>query len=116
MSRRTFVIRDTDGRYYRSFCSNFFTTAHSDILVTDSRDISRARRFRFLWTATRRAKRLSVKSNGYYYVFEIVTDGGRPQLVVRNAKVIDKIRERDDDAMKEIRRIIEDWRNKRGLN
>ena len=116
MSRKTYVIKDTDGRYYRSFCDNFFTTAPSDILVTHTDDFHKAKKFRSLMWATHRAKLLSNKDYDYYYVYEVTSKGSEQVYFIRNETVIDKIRVRDSETMKEIERIIAEWKAERGLD
>lgn len=113
MPRRTFVIINTDGRYYRSFCDSYFTTSHSQILVTDTTDFEKARTFRSLMWATHRAKILSVKSNRYHYVYEVT---GERKLNIRNEQVIEIIRKSDNDTMKEIERMIADWKREHDLD
>ena len=113
MPRRTFVIINTDGRYYRSFCDSYFTTAHSQILVTDTTDFEKSRTFRSLMWATHRAKILSIKSNRYHYVYEVT---GERKLIIRNEQVIEKIRKSDNDTMKEIERMIADWKREHDLD
>ena len=116
MPKKTYVIRDSDGRYYRSFCDSSFTTAHSQVLVTDTTEIERARKFRSLWWATHRAKYLSINAFGYYYVFEIIKNDPVPLLQIRNKDAIDKIRKRDVETMKEIEGIITKWKEEHGLD
>lgn len=116
MPKKTYVIRNSDGRYYRSFCDSSFTTAHSQVLVTDTTELERARMFRSLWWATLRAKYLSINAFGYYYVFEIIENGSEPLLQIRNKDVIDRIRNSDDETTREIERIITKWKAERGLD
>ena len=115
MQKKTYVIRDCDGRCYRSFCDSSFTTAHSHVLVTDITELKRARKFRSLWWATHRAKYLSINAFDYYYVFEIIENGTEPLLQIRNKDTIDKIRKRDDETMREIESIITKWKAEHGL-
>lgn len=56
MPKKTYMIQDTHGHYYRSFCDGFFATVHSQVLVTDTTEIKEARKFRSLRWATHRAK------------------------------------------------------------
>ena len=116
MPKKTYVIRDSDGRYYRSFCDSSFTTAHSQVLVTDTTEIERARKFRSLWWATHRAKHLSVNTFSHYYVFEIIEGGTEPLLQIHNKDIIDRIRNSDDETMKEIESIITKWKAEHGLD
>ena len=116
MPKKTYVIRDSDGRYYRSFCDSSFTTAHSQVLVTDTTEIERARKFRSLWWATHRAKFLSLNAFSYYYVFEIVENDPEPLLQIRNKDVIEKIRNSDDETMSEVESIITKWKAEHGLD
>lgn len=115
MPKKTYVIRDSDGRYYRSFCDSSFTTAHSHVLVTDTTELERARKFRSLWWATHRAKYLSINAFGYYYVFEIIESPSETLLQIRNKDTIDKIRKCDDETMREIESIITKWKAEHGL-
>ncbi len=116
MPKKTYVIRDSDGRYYRSFCDSSFTTAHSQVLVTDTTEIERARKFRSLWWATHRAKHLSLNAFSYYYVFEIIENDPEPLLKIRNKDVIEKIRNSDDETMSEVESIITKWKSEHGLD
>ncbi len=116
MPKKTYVIRDSDGRYYRSFCDSSFTTAHSQVLVTDTTEIERARKFRSLWWATHRAKHLSHNAFSYYYVFEIIENDPEPLLKIRNKDVIEKIRNSDDETMSEVESIITKWKSEHGLD
>ncbi len=90
MKKKTYVIKDTDGCYYRSFCDNFFTTAPSDILVTHTDDFHKARKFHSLMWATHRAKFLSIKSFDYYYVYE-ATERGCTSGMNRSSKGFGKM-------------------------
>ena len=116
MPKKTYVIRDSDGRYYRSFCDSSFTTAHSQVLVTDTTEIERARKFRSLWWAMHRAKFLSLNAFSYYYVFEIIEGGTEPLLQIRKKDVIDRIRNSDDETMREVESIITKWKAEHGLD
>lgn len=116
MPKKTYVIRNSDGRYYRSFCDSSFTTAHSQVLVTDTTELERARMFRSLWWATHRAKYLSINTFGYYYVFEIIKNDPVPLMQIRNKDAIEKIRNRDVETMKEIEVIITKWKAEHGLD
>ena len=116
MPKKTYVIRDSDGRYYRSFCDSSFTTAHSQVLVTDTTEIEGARKFRSLWWATHRAKFLSINAFSYHYVFEIVENDPEPLLQIRNKDVIEKIRNSDDETMSEVESIITKWKAEHGLD
>lgn len=116
MPKKSYVIRDRHGRYYRSFCDSFFTTAHSKILVTVVDDFSKARRFHSLLWATHRAKYLSINAFSYYYVFEIFENKTEPLLQIRNKQVIDKIRNSDEDTMKEVESIIAKWKKDHGMD
>lgn len=116
MSRKTFVIMDTDGRYYRNFCDNFFTTAPSDILVTHTEDLLKARKFHSLMWATHRARFLSIKASRYYYVYEVTGEKAEQRLNIRNEQVIDIIRKNDFETMEEVERIIAEWKVRRGLD
>lgn len=115
MPKKIYVIQDSDGRYYRSFCDSSFTTAHSQVLVTDTTEIEKARKFRSLWWVTHRAKFLSLNAFGYYYVFEIIGEGERLQLQIRNKEVIDRIRNSNYETMREIKSIITKWKSEQGL-
>lgn len=112
MKKKTYVIKDIDGHYYRSFCDNFFTTAPSDILVTHTDDFHKARKFHSLMWATHRAKFLSIKSFDYYYVYEATEQG----LHLRNEQVIERIRKNDSAAIEEAKRIIAEWKARRKLD
>jgi len=114
MPKKTYVIRDSNGRYYRSFCDSSFTTAHNQVLVTDTIEIDKARKFRSLWWATHRAKFLSINAFSYHYVFEIIENEPAPLLQIRNKEVIEKIRNSDDDTMREVESIIKKWRAEHG--
>lgn len=116
MPKKTYVIRDSDGHYYRSFCDSSFTTAYSQVLVTDTTDIERARKLRSLWWAKHRAKFLSINAFSYYYVFEFIKIDTEPLLQIRNKDVIDKIRKGDDDTMREVESIITKWKAEHGLD
>ena len=116
MPKKTYVIRDNNGRYYCCYCDSSFTTAHSQVLVTDTTEIERARKFRSLWWATHRAKYLSNKDFSYYYVFEIIENDMVPLLQIRNKDAINKIRKSDDKTMREIESIITKWKAERGLD
>lgn len=116
MPKKTYVIRDNNGRYYCCFCDPSFTTAHSQVLVADTTEIERARKFRSLWWATHRAKYLSINTFGYYYVFEIIKNDPVPLLQIRNKDAIDKIRKCDDETMREIESIITKWKSEHGLD
>ena len=116
MPKKTYVIRNSDGRYYRSFCDSSFTTAHSQVLVTETTEIEEARKFRYLWWATHRAKYLSINAFGYYYVFEIIESPSETLLQIRSKDAIDKIRNRDDETMREIEGIITKWKAEHGLD
>ena len=96
MPRKTYVIRETSGRYYRSFFDSYLTTAHCKVLVAETDDITKARKFHFLWWATGRVKYLSEKSYGYYYVFEVIGRTPEQKLLIKNESVIKKIRENDE--------------------
>lgn len=116
MPRRTFIIINIDGRYYRSFCDSYFTTANSQIFVTDTADFEKARTFRSLRWATHRAKFLSVKSNRYHYVYEAVGNEGERKLIIRNEQIIKRIRKTDTDTINEIENMIANWKMKHGLD
>ena len=116
MPKKTYVIRNSDGRYYRSFCNSYFTTAHSQVLVTDTTELERARKFRSLWWVTHRAKYLSINAFDYYYVFEIIESPSETLLQICNKDAIDKIRKRDDETMREIESIITKWKAEHGLD
>ena len=116
MPKKTYVIRDDDGRYYQTFCDSSFTTAHSQVLVTDTTEIERGRKFRSLRLATHRAKYLSSRAFSYYYVFEIIKNAPAPLLQIRNKDVIDRIRNSDDETTREIERIITKWKAEHDLN
>ena len=118
MLKRTFVIIDTDGRYYRSFFEPFFAITHSRVLVNDTKELEKARKFRTLWWATYRAKYLSKNASpGYYYVYEwIKNTDGKSMMIMRNEQVIDKIKQKDADTLEKIQQIIDDWRKRRGLD
>lgn len=116
MPKKTYVIRDSNGRYYRSFCDSSFTTAHSQVLVTDTTEIKEARKFRSLWWATHRAKFLSINAFSYYYVFEIIKKEPKPLLQIRNKEVIEKIRNSDGETMREVEEIITKWKAEHGLD
>ncbi|MBR1533928.1 MAG: hypothetical protein IJ639_06165 [Ruminococcus sp.] len=116
MPKKTYVIRDTDGRYYRSFCDNFFTTAPCDILVTDTEDSLKARRFHSLIRATYRARSLSKKASNYYYVYEAIDKEVGQNLILRNKEVIERIRENDSETMIKVEKAIAEWKMKHGLN
>ena len=108
MPKKTYVIRDADGRYYRSYGENFFTTAYSKILVIETYDLSLARKFRSLFWATHRAKFLSLNGDNYYYVYEVIIGEPEPLLQIRNKDAIDKIRKTDLETIAEIKRIVEE--------
>ena len=112
MKKKTYVIKDTDGHYYRSFCENYFTTAHSKVLVTLTKELNKARKFRSLRWATYRAKFLSIKASDYYDVYEITEQG----LILRNEQVIEMIRKDDREMMEEVDSIIAEWKASRGLS
>ena len=116
MPKKTYMIQDTHGHYYRSFCDGFFATVHSQVLVTDTTEIKEARKFRSLRWATHRAKFLSINAFGYYYIFEIIENGSEPLLQIRNKDVIDRIRNSDDETMREIKSIITKWKAEHDLN
>ncbi len=110
MPKNTYVIQDNDGHFYRSFCDSYLTTAHSQVLVMDTTDIERARRFRSLWWATHRAKFLSINASRYYYVYEVTDKETEQKLICRNEQVIERIRKNDSEIMEEIERIIAEWK------
>ena len=112
MPKKTYVIIDTDGRYYSSFCDAHLTTAHSRILVLGTSDFEEARKFPSLLWATYRARFLSIKAFGYYYVYEITEQG----LIPKNKQVIERIRKKDIEDMKEAERIITQWKVTHGLD
>lgn len=114
MMGKTFVIIDTNGCYYRSFCDNFFTTAHCQVFVTDTSDYERAKKFRFLWWATHRAKILSIKASCYHYVYEVIREKPEQILIIRNNAVIERIRKKDSETLEEVERIIAEWKIKHG--
>ena len=116
MPKKTYMIQDTHGHYYRSFCDGFFATVHSQVLVTDITEIKEARKFRSLRWATHRANFLSLNAFSYYYVFEIIENGSEPLLQIRNKDVIDRIRNSDDETMREIESIITKWKAEHGLD
>lgn len=116
MTKKTYVIRDCDGRYYRFLCDSSFTTAHSHVLVTDTTELKWARKFRSLWWATHRAKYLSINAFDYYYVFEIIENDPVPLLQIRSKDVIDRIRNSDDETAREIESIITKWKAEHGLD
>lgn len=116
MPKKTYVIRDSDGRYYRSFCDSFFTTAHSQVLVTDTTEIEEARKFRSLWWATHQAKFLSINAFSYNYVFEIIKNDPEPLLQIRKKDIIDRIINSDDETMREVESIITKWKAEHGLD
>lgn len=116
MPKKTYVIRDSEGHYYCSFCDSFFTTAHSQVLVTDTTKNESARKFRSLCWATHRAKHLSSRAFSYYYVFEIIKNAPAPLLQIRNKDVIDRIRNSDDETMREIESIITKWKAEHDLS
>lgn len=116
MPKKTYMIQDTHGHYYRSFCDGFFATVHSQVLVTDITEIKEARKFRSLRWATHRAKFLSLNAFGYYYVFEIIGESERLQLQIRNKEVIDRIRNSNYETMREIKSIITKWKAEHGLD
>lgn len=116
MPKKTYVIQDNDGRYYRSFCDSYFTTAHSQVLVTDTAEIERARKFRSLCWAKHRAKFLSINAFSYYYVFEFIKIDTEPLLQIRNKEVIEKIKNSDDETMREVEEIITKWNAEHGMD
>lgn len=116
MPKKTYVIQNNDGRYYSSFCDSSFTTAHSQVLVMNTTEIERAKKFRSLWWVTHRAKYLSLKAFSYYYIFEIIKNDPEPLLQIRNNDVIDKIRNSDDETMREVESIITKRKTESGLD
>ena len=78
MARRIYVIKDSRDHYYRSCCDNFFTTAHSKVLVIDTESITQARKFHFLFWAKHRAGYLSRNTSRLYRVLEIPEDKPGP--------------------------------------
>ena len=61
-------------------------------------------------------KILSINAFGYYYIFEIIENGSKPLLQIRNKDVIDKIKNSDDETTREIERIITKWKAEHGLD
>ena len=112
MPKKTYVIMDTDGRYYHSFCDAFLTTAYSRVLVLSTSDFEKARKFRSLRWATHRARFLSVKASDCYYVYEVTEQG----LIIRNEQVVERIRYNDFKVMEEVEIIIAEWKATRGLD
>ena len=106
MKIKTYVIRDIDGRCYRSFCNNFFTTALGDILVIHTDDFHKAKKFHSLMWASHRAKFLSIKSFGYYYVYETADKDADQKLILKNEQIIERIRKNDSEITEEIEKMI----------
>ena len=109
MSKKTFVIMDTDGRYYSSFCDAFLAIAHCRVLVFSTSDFAGARKFRSLRWATYRARFLSINAFGYYYVYEAAGKENEQKLILRNEEVIEKIRKKDSETMEAIHKMIAEW-------
>lgn len=110
MFRKTFIIKDSNNRYYSSCFKSYLTTSHSGVLIKTMNDISQARLFHFLWWATARAKYLSINSSNYFYVFEVTIEDSILSLKIRNSKAIDIIKTNDIETMKKIEKTIDKWK------
>ena len=115
MPKKTYVIIDTEGHFYRSHCAAFFATSPYPLLVTHTADLGNARRFRSLRWATHRAKVLSTNTNRYYYVHEVIGEGAERKMPIRNEQAVEMIRKNDSATMEEVERIIDRWKMKHGL-
>lgn len=115
MQRKTYVIIDTDEKYYRSHSSMLLSTAH-EIPVILSDVYSEAKKFHNLFWATCIAKYLSRHSYDYYYVLDVTEGDSDNKYKIMNRKQIDKIRKADEETQKEIDNIINTWKKEHCVN
>ena len=109
MQRKTYVIIDTDKKFYCSHTRMLISTAH-EIPVIRTDTYSKAKKFHSLFWATYIAKYLSCHSFGYYYVFEVIKGDSNNEYKIMNREQIEKIRKADEEDLREVENIINKWK------
>ena len=117
--RKKYVICPKTREYYRSFSRipiSFYCFSSSDITVYSTKFYKDARRFRFLFWATHRARFLSRHSEELYYVYEVIDQvNGIDILCITDNTINDRLIKAEQKAQEKIDQIIEEWKKRKGL-
>lgn len=102
-----YVLKDESGRMYEFH----YPRSCMQTVVISTDNFKKARKFRWLWRAKRRARYLSDDSPCYYYVYRTIfrEDGGMDFENV-DPSLNDDIIESHRQLWEEIEKIIEDWK------
>lgn len=116
--RQEYIVSTENGEMYRSFISiplPFYCFGNSDICVNSTIKYSEARKFRFLWWATHRARFLSNHTDSYYYVFTGERIGSFYKMSIVDETINDKLKKGRAKTQEKIDKMINDWKAERGI-
>lgn len=113
--RNTYVIVNNKMQLYQSHLIGYLSTSDGYI-VNYAANYKAARRYRFRWWATHRAKVLTSNSNWYFYVYRKVGE-------VRGVWIFELVDKTiNDDMMKarqltcqKIEMIVDEWRRRKKI-